>query len=246
MCYAPRGCQAAMARVTRGREATLAHIDHLKTLCGLRGMAVADVGAGDGLYSRDLAQAGARVTAIEVDPGKVRKAKDNLMPNIDVRLGRAEELPLSAKSQGLVCFFFALHHVPVDAQDAALSEVRRVLAPGGRLHVVEPYPHGTMFDVVRMVEDETFVRTNAHRVLSGLDGDGAFQLVDKRDYVLTREYPTFTAFVDKIVKPDPDRSAVFARVSQAMEETYDTVIEDNDGARVLHQPCAAYHFAVSG
>ena len=210
----------------------------------MRGIPVADVGAGDGLYSRDMAQAGARVTAIEVDPGKVRKAKDNLPPDVDVRQGRAEALPLEADSQQLVCFFFSLHHVPVEAQDAALSEVRRVLALGGRLHVVEPYPHGSMFDVVRMVEDETFVRTNSHRILSRLDGGSAFRLIDKHEYVLTREYATFTDFVDRIVRSDPDRSAIFAQVSQAMEETYDNAIEDADGTRVLHQPCAAYHFAI--
>ena len=79
-----------------------------------------------------------------------------------------------------------------------------------------------------------------------LDEDGVFRLVDKRDYVLTREYATFSDFADRIVRPDPGRSAIFAQASRAMEETYDRVIDDADGARVLHQPCAAYHFAVPG
>ncbi|MEX0347480.1 MAG: class I SAM-dependent methyltransferase [Rhizobiaceae bacterium] len=224
----------------------MAHIEFLKSLFDLRGKAVADVGAGDGVYSRQLEQEGARVTALEVDPAKIARAKANLPAGITVKLGRAEALPLEDATQDLACMFFSLHHVPIEVQPAAFDEICRVIKPGGRLHIVEPYPDGSMFDVVRLVEDETFVRTNSHKLLGQLGNDDRFDLVANKDYVLTREFPSFDFFVGKIVHPDPDRMAAFGRVADEMERTYDRVIEAADGARVLHQPCAAYHFTVRG
>ena len=153
------------------------HIEHLKSAGLLNGQTVVDVGAGDGVYSQLLSAEGARVTAVEIDPVKVAKAKSQLPTDIDVKLGAAERLPLENKSQDLVCFFFSLHHVPAGVQDAAFDEVHRVVRPGGRLHVVEPYPFGTMFDVVRMVEDETLVRTNSHKVLGQLHKDKRFNFL---------------------------------------------------------------------
>ena len=92
------------------------HIEHLKSLRPLEGLKVTDVGAGDGVYSRELDAAGATVTAIEIDPGKVAKATAVLPSSIDVTLGAAEDLPLGDGSQDLVCLFFSLHHVPSNVQ----------------------------------------------------------------------------------------------------------------------------------
>ncbi|NHX27683.1 class I SAM-dependent methyltransferase, partial [Escherichia coli] len=72
------------------KRATMSHIEHLKSLYPLQGLHVVDVGAGDGIYSRQLHAAGAQVTAIEIDPGKVAKAKENLPNSIQVKLGAAE------------------------------------------------------------------------------------------------------------------------------------------------------------
>lgn len=220
------------------------HITHLSSLFPLQGQSVVDIGAGDGIYSRDLHDAGAHVTAVEVDAQKVASARAALPADIDVRLGTAEALPVSAASQTLACFFFSLHHVPADCHAAAFDEAYRVLRPGGRLHVVEPYPHGSMFDVVRLVEDETAVRTHSHKVLNRLGDNPRFDLADKTDYVLTREFPTFDFFVAKIVQADPDRSATFPSVAGEMRRAYDAAVDMRDGRCLLHQPCAAFHFTL--
>ena len=222
----------------------MTHIEHLRTILPLNGLAVVDVGAGDGVYSRQLDEEGAKVTAIEIDPKAVSKAKSQLPLSVDVRLGAAEHLPLENETQNLACFFFSLHHVPVDLQPATFDEVCRVVRPGGRLHVVEPYPHGSMFEVVRLVEDETLVRTNSHRVLGELHQDRRFLLHSKDDYTLTREFKNFDSLVDKVVRSDRDRLVAFGSVEEVMESTYDRVVEQAGDARVLHQPCAAYHFEV--
>jgi SAM-dependent methyltransferase len=220
------------------------HIEYLASVCDLQGRSIVDVGAGDGTFSRQLDLAGASVTAVEIDPIKVSRAENSLPSNINVLVGRAESLPVDNCSQDLACFFFSLHHVPVDLQDAAFDEVLRVLKPTGRLHIVEPYPYGSMFDVVRMVEDETAVRTHSHKILSRLGQGNRFRLLAHNDYVLTREYPSFDEFFDKIVRPDPERSKAFSRVADDMRHTFDRVVEIVDGVPMLHQPCAAYHFEI--
>lgn len=222
----------------------MAHIEHLRSIFSLEGRRVVDVGAGDGVYSRQLNENGAKVSAVEIDSAKVAKARSLLPPDIDVLLGSAERLPLEDSSQQLTCFFFSLHHVPMELHDAAFTEVCRVSQRGARLHVVEPYPFGSMFDVVRLVEDETIVRTNSHKVLGQLDLDPRFRLHSKNEYVLTRKYPSFDHFLEKIVQPDPERLEAFGKVAEEMERTFESAVEKIDGALVLHQPCAAFHFIV--
>ena len=129
----------------------MAHLEFLKSIYELPGRNIADVGAGDGTFAKQLDQEGATVTGVEIDPEKVKNAAANLPSRIEMKVGRAESLPLESNSMDLACFFFSFHHVPIDVQDRALEEVLRILEPGGRLHVVEPFPHGSMFEVVRQV-----------------------------------------------------------------------------------------------
>lgn len=220
----------------------MAHIAYLKSLLSLQGLVVADVGAGDGRFARELSQNGAIVRAIEVDPAKVAKARGVPSPGVEVLLGRAEALPLESQSCDLVCCFFSFHHIPIESQARAIEEMCRVLRPAGRLHVVEPYPHGTMFDVLRLVEDETVVQTNSHRVLGSLGDDPGFRLLARHDYVLTLDFADFDGYLDRIVRSDPDRLANFAQVEGAMKDAFDQLSVLVDGRHLLHQPCAAYHF----
>ena len=51
--------------------------------------------------------------------------------------GYADRLPYPDGSVDRVLSAFMLHHLPADQQHDALREVRRVLAPGGRLHLLD-------------------------------------------------------------------------------------------------------------
>jgi ubiquinone/menaquinone biosynthesis C-methylase UbiE len=235
----------AMRKIEQNGGVQMAHLEYLKTLFNLCGSAVVDVGAGDGTYSRELDLAGAKVSAVEVDQAKVGRAKSSLPATIEVMMGFAEQIPLEADSQDLACLFFSLHHVPIDVQDVALKEIVRVLKPQGRLHIVEPYPYGSMFEMVRMVEDETQVRTHSHQLLTSLGQRAEFRLIDHKDYTLSREYQSFDTFLDKIVRNDPDRSANLHAVEAKMELAFHQEIEEIDHRKLLYQPCAAYHFVVS-
>lgn len=222
------------------------HIDFLSSIYPLSGAAVVDIGAGDGTYARELAHEGAHVTAIEIDEVKLDELRANGHPNMKAVLGRAEAMPLPDASQDLACMFFSLHHVPEEVQEAALREIMRVVKPGGRLHIVEPFPYGSMFDVVRMIEEETRVRRRSHALMQDLAQREGFQLLQHKDYVLTRVFDDFDALLTKTVYSDLKRSNALPDVREEMQQVFEQVAEMTPEGRVLHQPCAAYHFALNG
>ena len=100
-----------------------------------------DVGCGAGDFTAVLAEAGARAVGVEVAQAAVERARAR-HPGLDFRLVPIEgPLPLEDSSFDLVWASEVIEHVDDTAR--WLSEVRRVLAPGGRLLVTTP-SHGRL------------------------------------------------------------------------------------------------------
>ena len=99
---------------------------------------VVDVGCGTGTLAIALAQAGARVIGVDGDEDVLRRARakaDGV--EIDWRRGLADAVPLPDASADAVVCSLVLHHLQPDAKAAALAECRRVLRPGGALHIAD-------------------------------------------------------------------------------------------------------------
>jgi len=94
-------------------------------------LVAADVGAGTGISSRQLADRGPRVIAVE--PNAAMRGAAAPHARVEWRDGTAEATGLAAASAGLVTCFQAFHWFRV--REAA-TEFRRVLRPGGRLALV--------------------------------------------------------------------------------------------------------------
>jgi len=90
-------------------------------------------GAGVGMYSRHLQEAGARIFSIDIDfPSMVQASQHTA--NCVVAAG--ERLPFSANAFDVVLSHEVLEHVVDDA--AAMAEIARVLKPGGRAIIFVP------------------------------------------------------------------------------------------------------------
>ncbi|HET9185390.1 MAG TPA: class I SAM-dependent methyltransferase [Solirubrobacterales bacterium] len=105
-----------------------------------QGATIADVGAGTGTFAIALAAraAGSTVVAVDGDPEALALAQAKPgSAAVSWRQGLAGELPLEGGSCERVVMSLLLHHLDAEDKRAALAECRRVLRPGGRLHVAD-------------------------------------------------------------------------------------------------------------
>ncbi|MFQ5862267.1 MAG: methyltransferase domain-containing protein [Candidatus Brocadiales bacterium] len=106
------------------------------------GEMVLDLGSGAGLdtilAARRVGPRGC-VIGIDVTPEMVRKAEENRrqlgMENVEFRQGPAEQLPLKDVSVDLVLSNGVINLCP--DKERVVSEIYRVLRPGGRLYVAD-------------------------------------------------------------------------------------------------------------
>ena len=103
--------------------------------CGLASMTVLDVACGAGFGLQMLRQAGASPIGVDYDAGTLGEVR-RTQPASRLLRGDATRLPLKTGSIDLVVSFETIEHVP-DAS-ALVSEIRRVLKPGGRLVLSTP------------------------------------------------------------------------------------------------------------
>jgi SAM-dependent methyltransferase len=93
-----------------------------------------DVGCGPGAALEQAATTGAQVAGVDPSPSMVDRASKRV-PAADVRVGSAEELPFPDDHFTVVANVASFHHWA--DRDAGLREILRVLAPAGRLHIME-------------------------------------------------------------------------------------------------------------
>ena len=96
------------------------------------GPRVIDLGAGTGKLTRELASRGAEVVAIE-PVAAMRQQLERLLPDVDVRTGTAEAIPLEDRTADAVTAAQAFHWFDAPV---ALAEIHRVLRAGGWLATV--------------------------------------------------------------------------------------------------------------
>ncbi|MCX4751323.1 methyltransferase domain-containing protein [Kitasatospora sp. NBC_01287] len=108
-------------------------VPHVLDAAAIRpGARVLDVGTGTGVVAAAAAARGARVTAVDADPGMVELARQ-AVPEAAARVATLPELPFADDEFDAVVGNFVLNHVGRPRQ--ALAELRRVTRPGGRIAV---------------------------------------------------------------------------------------------------------------
>lgn len=109
----------------------------LKRLTVKDGEKVLDVGCGNGVLINGIAcKAKVRAHGVDISPGMIDECKKRA-PHIDFRVSEAETLPFSDNEFDVVTMCCVLHHI--NEPEKFFSEVRRVLKPGGRLVIGDPW-----------------------------------------------------------------------------------------------------------
>ncbi len=124
---------------------------------------ILDLGCGRGLF---LERASSRfpcwvLSGMDPDPDGVAATQKRVVCGT-ICLGTAEAIPFPADSFDIVSAWDVLEHVP--RLDAALSEIKRCLRPGGVLAVVVPVYDGITGPVIRRLDRDP---THVHKQSRG-------------------------------------------------------------------------------
>ena len=108
-----------------------------------KGATLLEIGVGTGGLLTELASLGAKVIGVDHSPAMLEEARRRVaaagLATVDLRLGEMSHLPLPDAAVDTVIAAMVLHHAAEPV--TVLTEIRRVLVPGGRLLLVDLARH---------------------------------------------------------------------------------------------------------
>jgi SAM-dependent methyltransferase len=204
--------------------------------CGIgRGSRVVDLAAGTGRLSGPFLQLGVDVIAVE-PAANMRAILEERFPAVRAIVAAAESMPIDDAAVDAVIVGNAFHHFQ---RVAAMSEIHRVLRPGGALAVFWAWPAEeeqlripgmrAIYDAVEGTRAESAIMA-AHRSWAELP-----TTVDGFDPFERREFPAihvlaadrladlYATFSDVVSLPAPTRAWVLDRIRQLSRELPETL-----------------------
>jgi ArsR family transcriptional regulator len=135
--------ESAAGRWDKLREDMFGRAAHLEAVAALLDdrWTIGELGCGTGQLAAALAPFVARVIAVDRSGDMLQAARRRLRehPNVDIRRGDLEALPIEDGLLDAATLVLVLHHVPDPA--IVLADAARVLRKGGRLLVADMLPH---------------------------------------------------------------------------------------------------------
>lgn len=135
--------ESAAGQWDKLREELFGRASHLQALPALLDpqWIVGDLGCGTGQTASALAPFVQRVIAVDRSGEMLQAARRRLRecPNVEVRRGELESLPIEDAELDAATLLLVLHHLAGPAE--ALREAARVLKPGGRILICDMLPH---------------------------------------------------------------------------------------------------------
>lgn len=130
-----------------------------------------DAGCGRGLYTRILLKRASKVAALDYSADHIDALQRRLghLPQLSLHIGSADHLPFEEAQFDLVVHCEVLEHIEDDQK--VLSEIFRVLQPGGRLIISVPVPPAPFHDAEHVREGYTLDQ------ISQLLRDSGFQIL---------------------------------------------------------------------
>jgi ubiquinone/menaquinone biosynthesis C-methylase UbiE len=204
-------------------------------LLDLDGKRILELGCGRADITRAIASEGTgrSVVALEVDE---IQHELNLtvhdLPNVEFRMAGAETIPYPDASFDVAFMFKSLHHVPLDLMDRAMSEVKRVLKPGGFAYISEPVFAGAFNNILRMFHDEEQVRLAAFEATQRAVDSGMFELVSETFFLSPMHFDDFADFEKKILKVTHSDHSLSPELYEAVKAKFESHMT-RDGANFL-------------
>lgn len=200
------------------------------------GASVLELGCGKAEKTRTLAETSRlkEIVALEVDDIQhQRNLQISDLPNVHFRHGGAEAIPAADNSFDIVLMFKSLHHVPMEHMNVALSEIARVLKPGGLAWISEPVFAGDLNEVFRLFHDEKIVREAAFAAIRKAVDDGRLSL-KKQLFFNTRSYfESFDQFDQRMIQVTHTSHQLAPELYQRVKERFESYLTP-EGATFLN------------
>ncbi len=182
---------------------TATELEIIQQLLPLEDSLVLELGCGRAWMTRQLAERfhPRQIIATEVD--SIQHAKNLLiddLPTVTFCTGGAESIAQPDNSIDIVLMLKSLHHVPVPLMAQGLTEIARVLKPGGLAYISEPVYAGDFNEILRLFNDEKEVRTAAFTALIQAVEKGQFELVGQRFFNAPGHYKDFSEFDERMIQ----------------------------------------------
>jgi SAM-dependent methyltransferase len=218
-----------------GKTEFQSHEEVLAGFVDVAGKRVVDVGCGSGGLVRWLRGQHADVVGVECGEVMLRMARESDPDHPESYLeGVGQDLPLPDAEFDVVVYSYSLHHVPAEHMVAALREANRVLRPEGTLYVVEPIAAGPGHEVIKLIDDETEVRSLAQRALEQAEGVG-LELVTEHRYNSRMISSGADALAERVVGVDPRRARRMEEQRAQFVERFNTLATPVEGGYALDQ-----------
>jgi ubiquinone/menaquinone biosynthesis C-methylase UbiE len=134
-----------LVKLIGGERARKTLLDQSSIRAGSR---VLDVGCGTGTFVLTIKQLHPDVEVVGLDPdpkalARARHKAQRAAVSIRFDQGFSDEMPYPDASFDLVFSSLMFHHLPAEEKEPTLRDVRRVLRPGGSLHLLDfAHAHG--------------------------------------------------------------------------------------------------------
>ena len=200
------------------------------------GASVLELGCGKAEKTRTLAESGrvAEIVALEVDTIQhARNLEITDLPTVRFCHGGAEAIPADDNSVDIVLMFKSLHHVPMEHMDRALSEIARVLKPGGLAWISEPVYAGDLNEVFRLFHDERIVREAAFAAICRAVDDGRLLLGQELFFNTRSFFENFAQFDQRMIQVTHSNHQLSPELFRQVREKFETYLTP-EGATFLN------------
>lgn len=187
------------------------------------GASVLELGCGKAEKTRTLAERGQVKDMLALEVDTIQHARNLLvtdLPKVQFQQGGAEAIPAADNRFDIVIMLKSLHHVPVAKMDDVLSEIARVLKPGGLAWISEPIYAGELNDIMRLFYDEEAVRRAACTAV-GKAVDSGHLVLEKQLFFSTRsQFESFEQFEARMIRVTHTNHQLSPELHQQVRERF--------------------------
>lgn len=178
---------------------------------------VLDVACGPGILSAAIAKTAREVVAFDLTPAMLKKAAQRCaeagVKNVTFREGNAVELPFANGAFDAVVTRLSVHHF--DRPDRVMSEIFRVLRPGGNFVVAdvissEVPAESELQNAIEILRDPSHVRMLPGSELTSLVKGAGFAIEQLTTWDKPREFEEWMGIVNDASRVPPLRAVVRA------------------------------------